>query len=196
MLPTKINKIDAWLHQNTSKSSLKLPVLNSKKIRLIENSTFLTTSEKKELLLILLGYKFVGELKSINETKKIKLLKTLELKYFINSYMHSKKGKLKWLQISVNKKINQFIKKHSNSMSAFEVGLLYGYPSTAILAFQNLIPRQTTPSKNKLIDYWFGMVRSKQYYKDEQKYLENVLNIIKKASPKIYKELEYSKPNY
>lgn len=193
MLPTKINKIDAWLHQNTPKGSLKLPVLNSKKIKLIENSTFLTTSEKKELLLMLLGYKFAGELKLTDKTKKIKLLKALELEYFINSYTHSKKGKLKWLQVSINKKINQFIKKHSNSMSAFEAGLLYGYPPTAIFAFQNLISRQTTPSKNKLINYWFGMVRSKQYYKDEQKYLENILNIIKKASPKIYKELKKDK---
>ncbi len=190
MLPTGVNKKDRWLYKNTLESNLKPPILSSKKIELIENSIFLTTSEKKELLLILLGHMFTGELKLSNKIKKIKLIKTLGLEYFTNSHTHSKKGKLNWLQVSANQKLNQFIKKHSNSMSVCEAGILYGYPPTAILAFQNLIPRQTAPSKNKLINYWFGMVRSKQYYHDEQKHLENILNAIKKASPNIYKELK------
>ncbi len=190
MLPTKVNKMERWLYQETSDDNLELPILSKQKLHLLESANFLSTSEKQELLLILLNYQFASELDLNNKVKKIKLLKALSLQHFINSRIHSSKGEIKWIQVSANKKIHQFVKKYSDSMSAFTAGLLYGYPPTAILAFQNLIPRQTKLSGNSFMKYWFSMVRSRHWFKEEQKYFENIGNLISKTSPKLYKEMQ------
>jgi len=189
MLPTKIITRDKILSLNSpADGALELPKINKTKLKLLENADFLTPGEKLELLMILTRHHFTGEIK-LRRLQKIKeLLVKLNLPYFINSRMHSKKGQIKWIQISANQVIHQFVQKNSKTMSSIEAGLLYGYPPTAILAFMNLIPRKTGGIYHPA-DYWFSLVRSKDWNTEERQYYRKIFQNIKKISPGIYTEL-------
>ncbi|MBU1083013.1 hypothetical protein KKE14_01050 [Patescibacteria group bacterium] len=137
--------------------------------------------------MLLTRHQFTGEIK-LRELQKIKeLLVKLNLPYFINSRVHSKKGQIKWIQVSANQVIHQFVKQNSKTMSSFEAGLLYGYPPTAVLAFMNLIPRKAGGMYHPA-DYWFSLVRSKDWNTEERQYYRKIFQNIKRISPKIYTE--------
>src|SRR4030043_601599 len=142
MLPTGHPHSYDWLLQET-KISLNLPKLTKAKLKLLEKADFLSASDKLELLGLLLHIWFTGELKVKVDKNLSDLLGRLDLAWFINSYRHSKKGLIKWLQVSANQQISQFIKKHSRDMSPIEAGGFYNYPIADILAFMKLINRKT-----------------------------------------------------
>jgi len=187
MLPTGHPHSYDWLLQET-KISLNLPKLTKVKLKLLEKAEFLSASDKLELLGLLLHIWFTGELKVKIDKNLSHLLNRLGLAWFINSYRHSKKGLIKWLQVSANEQINQFIKKHSRTMSPMEAGVLYNYPVADILAFMKLINRKTKHPKTP-VGYYFGKVHSIDLY--NQSYQEYNLRwqLIKKTSPIIYREL-------
>ncbi|MFA5967141.1 MAG: hypothetical protein WC805_01305 [Patescibacteria group bacterium] len=182
--------MDNWLLKKTTSLRNGLPVLTTKKIRLIEDSIILTLPEKKELLLMLLGYKFTIELKFSEKKEKTELLLKLGLPFHVESRIHSKKGKIKWLQVSANERIDRFVNKYATSMSSMEAGLLYGYPFSAVLAFMDLIPRTDKVSSDNFYNYWFGMVRSKHLFEMEESYFKNITDKLAGVSPKIYSELQ------
>ena len=191
MLPTSSTPQYNWLLQEPSDSShLRLPVANQKHITRIENAAYLEPSEKLQLLLVLTRLAFAGEISLANQDRKVQLLKHLNLPYFINSYKHSRKGLIQWIQVAANERISQFIKKHSQTMSPLEAGLLYNYPTTAILAFMGLIPKQSKFRTRTAADYFFGIVHSRDWLEAERSHYRKVFRQIKKISPKIAKELE------
>lgn len=186
MLPTKISQMDHWLLSQTSKSDLEMPVINLKKITMIETADFLNPLEKARLLLIMLRKRFVCELNLRHKDQKATLLKALGLFSFENSRIHSSKGLIRWLQVCANRKIQHFVKKYSNSMSALIAGTLYGYPPTSILAFMNLVPRVSQPQN---INTFPIIIMSRDWFKHELKLIENDLRCLRKSSPIIYAEL-------
>jgi hypothetical protein len=169
---------------------LSLPRLTKTQIDTIEKAIFLDSSEKLRLIMILTHQKFTGELslQPQTEAKKI-LLQKLNLPFFINSYHHSKKGIIKWLQVSINQATHQFIQKNHRTMSVMEAGLLYNYPSTAILAYAGLIPRQEKFTAKTPADYFFGMVHSRDWLEEERAHYEKIFKNIQQISPTIAKEL-------
>lgn len=187
MLPTGHTDKYMWLFKDNP-LSLELPKISPAKIKAVEKADFLSASGKLELLGLLLHNRFTGEIKAKADENLSGLLDKLGLFWFINSYRHSKKGLLKWVQVSANEQINQFIKKHSRTMSPIEAGVLYNYPIPDILAFMNLINRKTKHPKTP-VGWYFGKVHSKDAY--NQSYLEynSRWQLIKKTSPKIYQEL-------
>ena len=190
MLPTKINRMDRWLLQKAPQFGNALPILTTQKVKLIENSSLLTIPEKKELLLILFGYKFSTELSFAEKEEKAELLLKLELPFHVESRVHSQKGKIRWLQVSANERIDRFVKKYSSSMSAMEAGLLYGYPYSAILAFMGLIPRMEKLPSDGCSKQWFGLVRSKHLFELEERYFREIIDQIARVSQIIHSELK------
>lgn len=207
MLPTKIIARDKSLSLNPPiELDLELPKISKSKLKLLENADFISPGEKLELLMILTRHQFAGEIKlhhrhsgpvqnlinNLPEIQRIKeLLIKLNLPYFVNSRVHSKKGLIRWIQVSANPAIHQFVKRYSKTMSGFEAGLLYGYPPTAILAFMNLISKQSGGIYHPA-DYWFSLVRSKDWNTEERKHYRQIFQTIKKISPSIYQELIHS----
>lgn len=186
MLPTKKYHRYDWLAK--SDLAVGLPKLTRRKISLIEQTDFLLPSDKLELLGLLLHLWFTGEIKAKPDAKTKELLAQLDLSWFINSYRHSQKGLLKWVQVSANAQINQFIKKHTKDMSPIEAGVLYNYPIADIMAFINLIPRRTDHPKT-IVGHYFGKVHAKDDYDTTYREYSKRWKIIKQASPKIYREL-------
>jgi hypothetical protein len=190
MLPTGHSKQYAWLWQSTPTApKTALPRLTRTRLTAIEQAEFLTATEKLELLGILLRFTFTGELSLEHQPQKITLLKQLNLPWHINSYRHSQKGLLRWLQISANVQIDNFIQKHSRTMSPIEAGLLYGYPTTAILAYANLINRRTLIKSKTTTDFWFSLVHSHDWFHRERQHYHHMMATIKSISPIIYREL-------
>jgi len=187
MLPTgKSHKYD-WVLQSQEPDNLSK--LSVHKIKLLEEADFLAPSDKLELLGILLCLWFTAEIKQPTTSVLIKkLLADLELPYFINSYKHSKKGLIKWWQVSANRQINQFVKKHAKDLSPIEAGVLYNYPIPDVMAFMNLIPRRTDHPKTA-VGHYFSKVHSKEFYQISYKEYRRRWGIIKRVSPKIYTEL-------
>jgi len=189
MLPTKKHIRYDWLAK--SDLAMDLPKLIRRKISLIEQAKFLIPGEKLELLELLLRLRFTTEI-SVEHQLEVELLLTkLGLPWFVNSYCHSKKGLIKWLQVSANPQIDKFIQKYSRDMSPLEAGVLYNYPIPAILAFANLLERNTRTPKN-LLGHYYGKVHSQDFYQEEYKEYQRRLNLVEKASPQIYRELQHS----
>ncbi|MBU1110641.1 hypothetical protein KKB83_03425 [Patescibacteria group bacterium] len=188
MLPTGRHHRYDWLIK--SGLSVNLPKLSRRKIGFIEQAEFLAPGEKLELLELLMHLKFTTEISIKYQPEAKLLLDKLGLPWFINSYHHSKKGLIKWLQVSANPQIDKFIQKHSKDMSVIEAGVLYNYPIPAVLAFANLLERNTKKPKN-LLGWYYGKVHSQDFYQEEYKEYQRRLNVVKKVSPRVYQGLQH-----
>lgn len=192
MLPTKPTTRYGWLWRKSGSSSNELRSVRRSQIALLEKADYLNASDKLQILLVLTHYIFTGEIPvQPNKQAKVQLLQQLKIPYFINSYHHSSKGLIKWFQLSANERINRFVKKHSQTMSPLEAGLLYNYPVTAILAFANLIPKPRKIRTQTIADHFFGIVHSKKWLKREKEHYQQVFHQIEKISPRTANELKH-----
>ncbi len=187
MLPTGRHHRYDWLLKDTT-TPLELPVLTKTKLRLIETADFLSAPDKRELLGLMLCLWFTGELKIKMNKQIAELLDKLGLSWFENSYIHSKKGLIKWIQVSANAQINQFIKKYGRTMSPMEAGLLYNYPAVDILAFMHLVSSKNQHPRT-LVGHYFGKVHSKDLYDKVYREYRTRWRLLKQTSSIIYREL-------
>lgn len=187
--------------------------LDDSQIKLIEQSQILDTIEKVEILCVSMGCKLtcevfgkidyrydvdtqqeVVEQSSIDEIEK--LLGRLPLKFYIDTVTKlNRKNNLlrtyKWFQVSINDKVDYFMRNYSEILTPIEQGVLYGYPPTAILAYNGLITRQERVKRNSIEKRFVGAGVSSVDYSDvEEAYYKQVWERIKRVSPEVVRQAE------
>ncbi|WP_330266272.1 hypothetical protein [Streptomyces griseorubiginosus] len=177
MLPVKHKLI------NSPESQRKVVPLTKKRIEVIESSSHLLTVEKVNLLALLLGHKQVTDI-AVDEKDKssaAQLLETLGLPSALNYYIDPDGVRHEWLQVAINKPTLDYVLERREELTVLEAGVLYGYPSSACLAYIGFL-EQAWFDKT-LAEYFLSGVFSVPYVKTERQYFERVWVDITEASP-------------
>lgn len=169
-----------------------MPAVTKRHIRLIEQCAFLSLGEKIELLEMSTGRKLTTEIFSfIKQKKKLeKILAQLPFPYFFDSctrfsHRKNKRERFKWYQVCLNENVKDLMQKYAKTLTDIELGVLYGYPLSAVVAFNGLIEKQTKATFQKASHYWFSKVDSKQFAAEENKHYELLWKQLRKISPVI-----------
>lgn len=187
MLPTRIQSRYLWIMDNGPRLGCTLPILSKRAIQAIEAATFLLPFEKVNLVLILLHKKYLTELSASQFTRKAELLRLLGLSFGRRS-MRGKRNTIRWIQVAVNQAIMAYTRRYSNSLSPLETGILYGYPSSAVLAYMGLVtPLGNKPPRMFSTPLIHKMVHSKAW-RDELLYDQRLFTEVRKVSKKIATE--------
>lgn len=187
--------------------------LTKDQLVLIEKTRYLSAGEKIELLLVSIGHHLTSEIfQKIRYDKGVKnnshpvkddieklksLFDELPFPYFIDSKLSIKKNgekeKFTWFQVSINQKVDHFMKNYKNDMTEFEEGVLYGFPLSAIRAFAGLINSKTYKSNIKT--YYLAGVTSADFQREEMNYYNEIWKNVKGISYEIVHqaEVEYKK---
>lgn len=178
--------------------------LSVKQIKWIEDSTAISLAEKIELFLVALGNKLTTELYmevhyNWDEKKQIelprehelreidKLLTKLPFQYFKDTLPKKNRQnehpqQFYWFQVSVNQAVSEFMKMYPDDLTEFEEGVLYGFPLSAIRAFNGLI--ETRYDKPTPASSYLSGVCSKDFWVDEQEYYQLWWERLRQLSPK------------
>jgi hypothetical protein len=132
----------------------------SEQMRLLETTNLFSIGEKIELFLVSTGDKLTTEIDKnityissaadsnlltpnmMNVTQIQKFLGNFPFAFHKKSRLQTKNGtkkRLTWFQVSLNNRVDAFMKKYSTSCSEMEDGILYGFPLSAIRAFAGFI---------------------------------------------------------
>lgn len=160
--------------------------LDTAKIRLIEETTALTISEKINILALFLGYKWVTEVAIDQPAKEASgaVLQQLSLPYKENYYKHSGEHHT-WLQVATNKAILHYILENRESLSIIEAGVLYGYPVSHSLGYAGMLEKRMKGKNKTIAEFYLSGVFSQDYNARETEHFETVWNDIIKQSPVI-----------
>lgn len=172
----------------------------------IINSQLFSTGEKLEIICVMCGIKSSSEVykqiryqfdkSSALEIPNKKDLSIIQ-KELINSkllflkreFMKLNKNtqkirKFTWFQICANDAVKVLYEKYADTISEYEEGVIYGFPTTAIRAFAGLeeshVPKIDHPAL-----YYFGGVYSRSNWKNERKEYLRWWQKIKNLSPDI-----------
>lgn len=172
----------------------------------IINSQLFSTGEKLEIICVMCGIKSSSEVykqiryqfdkSSALEIPNKKDLSIIQ-KELINSkllflkreFMKLNKNtqkirKFTWFQICANDAVKVLYEKYADTISEYEEGVIYGFPTTAIRAFAGLeeshVPKIDHPAL-----YYFGGVYSRSNWKNERMEYLRWWKIINKISPDI-----------
>ncbi len=159
--------------------------LDVSNIHKIEQTDCLSIGEKVRLLALLLGKRWVCDIKLKNQSEGKKILKLLEeckLPHVELTKPSRFGGTLTWLTVCANDNVRDFVTSNAPTMSPMDAGVLYGYPHTHILAFVGFIKRKKSVKKN-VAEHYLSGVFSADYYPAESEYFMTVWNDLCIASP-------------
>jgi hypothetical protein len=174
--------------------------LSKMQLKALSESKALLPHEKKDILLMSLGYKLSIEIEilslqqnRVTDKKDIEvLLKILPFPYYLDSFSakrNNKRVQIEWFQVSLNEKVNYFMKNYAENLSVMELGIIYGYPMEGIRAFYGLIdiydgnnntPNSASPNRKF----------SKDFYAREIRYEKKILLQLRKEFPDLMKQIE------
>lgn len=190
--------------------------LSSAEIKHIEKSDFILSGHKAQLLQLTTGTRMTMELwpkqyeldskRGIYVANKEEVamlevfLKALpfpyrKLTYYRESDQEDFLKESLMFQISANVFVDEYISNYWQTFSAYEQGVLYGYPTTSILAFLSILER--FPISNRLA-YTPAMtfigpgIYSKSFVEEEKSYYEKIWKTLEEMSPNIIDECKNS----
>lgn len=191
--------------------------LKTAQIKIIENSSALSLTEKLDLLAISLGLKLTTEVfKNIKykynpkDQKELALNKTvvqvknalekLPFPHFEDTITKKSRqtGHLReyrWLQVCINEKVLYLMKRYAEDLTEMELGLLYGFPHSAILAFSGLINPEKPKPKSSAEHFFMG-VPSKDFRLEERNFYSIWWKKLKKLSPRLIKVAEHKSSSF
>lgn len=196
---------------SASKNAKATLILNTDQVKAIEKNNLLSLGEKLDLLAISLGFKLTSEIYQRilyvfdEKTKKEvplpqtilaleQILKKLPFPYFLDKVekRNRQSGRLKkfvWFQVCVNEKAAHFMRKYSEGLTEMELGILYGFPLSAIRAFSGLVERGS-PKPSSSAEGLFMGVPSKEFRLEERNYYEKWWQSLRRLSPILTNEAE------
>lgn len=188
MLPANL----LYLPLELDSATRALTKLNKKRLKILEESTVLTTREKVNLLLLLLQQKWIADF-PFDDPKEFERLKPelerLDLPYYMDFFIHDNGMRVDWIQVAANRGISKYIKEHKDILTALEAGALYGYPISAVLAFEGMLtPAYCPPADKNIVSFYLGGVYSADLYQEERKQMVRTWRVVEKASPRIARE--------
>lgn len=171
----------------------------------IENSDILSLDEKRQLLQIALGAKFMGEVMDIihynydevldmlvvddKELYKIQgLLEKLPFPFFLDKKIQKARAfncliESTWFQVCANEKIKYLMQYHSDTLSSLELGVLYGYPPTACMAMEGFL--DLSEAKQSFYNCMvFSGRNSVEYFEQEDEHSKGLYEKMKNYCPK------------
>lgn len=180
------------------------PITN-RDIALITSLTQLSIAERVSVLMLKINRKWITELRIGSEPYDSKIndiggtLDELGLSYGMNWYIHSKKGRLEWIQVASSPNLLRYLTNSSESneragerhiqerksLTSLEAGILYGYPITAVLAFIKIFGKPKYARKTTPAQYYQAGVYSETHYMEEQRYYESVWKLLQKTAPEL-----------
>jgi len=196
---------------SASKNAKATLILDTDQVKAIEKNDLLNLGEKLDLLAISLGFKLTSEIYQRilyvfdEKTKKEiplpqtilaleQILKKLPFPYFLDNIekKNRQSGRLKkfvWFQVCVNEKVLYFMKKYSKGLTEIELGILYGFPLSAIRAFSGLVERGSPKPLSPAESVFIG-VPSKEFRLEERNYYEKWWQSLCRLSPSLTSEAE------
>jgi hypothetical protein len=169
-------------HSNEIKKPAKI---TAQRIKQIEQSDCLLTTEKVNLIAILLGFKQVTDIaidRKADWGKAREVLGELGIANQPNEYVHEN-TKYEWLQAAVNNPVLQYVMDRRNELTVLEAGVLYGYPVSSCLAYVGLLEKAWF--EKTLAEHWLSGVFSKSYTTLEREHFERMWTSIAEASPSV-----------
>jgi hypothetical protein len=192
--------------------------LTSNQIKLIENAEFILPGHKAQLIQLATGSRLTTELwpkryvydqrndKYVPNSAEVELIRSFlkNLPFFVSEIELERPMKREdrpqeatenslMFQISTSQIVDNFIRSYWKTFSSFEQGALYGYPTTAILAFMNLTKRfplekraAYTVAMNSIGPGFY----SDEFFEDEKSHYEDEWRKISTLSPEIARECE------
>ncbi|MFI9175961.1 hypothetical protein [Streptomyces lincolnensis] len=162
--------------------------LTKKRVALIENDPHMLTVEKVNLLALLLGYKQITDVAIDRRDKAAaeQLLEALGIPYAPNHYTDPEGVRHSWLQVATNKPTLDYVLNRRNELTVLEAGVLYGYPTSACLAYAGLLEQEWFDKT--LGEYFLSGVFSKPYVNEERAHFERVWQDVAVASPAVAEE--------
>lgn len=175
---------------NYSISQKKVSRLQLQNFRAITSSSHLLVVEKINLIALLLGHKQVTDVAI--DSKRMGnveyLLRQLGLPYSRNHYDDPQGVKHEWVQVAINQPVLQYVIQRRNELTVIEAGVLYGYPTSACLAYAGMLEK--TGFDKTIAEHYLSGVFSKPYATREREHFERMWEDIAKASPEIVVEAE------
>ena len=169
------------------------PELVAHSIALLEESSSLFSAEKLNILRLLLGQKWIADFSLDNGSEAERItteLDKLGLFYYVDSYMYEDGSVTQWLQVAISSEILKYIRERKDVLTSIEAGLLYGYPVSAVLAFEGLInDRARDRSHHNVVSYYLSGVHSTDYYPQEREEMVRFWGQLEQASPRIVREV-------
>lgn len=166
--------------------------LSEERLAILEKSRELNPAEKVNILLLLLHRKWITDFSYDNPKEYDRLgseLKRLGLPFFVDSYIHVNGRKIDWLQIAGSKEILCFLQKRREVLSTVEAGILYGYPTSATLAFEGVLSsRKCDPAHLNVVSFYLGGVYSDELYSREREIMTRTWELLESVSPTIAQE--------
>lgn len=159
--------------------------LDVSNIQKIEQAECVDIGEKVRLLALILGKRWICDIKLKNQSDRKNILKLLEeckLPYVELTKPSRFGGTVTWLTVCANDNVRDFVASNAPTMSPMDAGVLYGYPHTHILAFVGFIKRKKSVKKN-VAEHYLSGVFSAQYYQAETEYFESIWRDLCIASP-------------
>jgi len=181
MLPVTLGTFEATPEKQ------RLLRLTKSRLKLLEETTVLSSGEKVELLLIFLRKKWIAEVDIGLERKEASLdvLKQLGLPSYIESYSGSYVEH--WIQVGANQAVLDYVRSRRNELSDLESGILYGFPLTHVLGFVGIVSKRIAPPADVAL-FMLAGTYSSDFYEDEVRHFRRTWKEIEKISPKIAKE--------
>lgn len=176
-----------------------LSMLSKDKIEILTQEHAVDVGSRIEILQTLLGYKWVGEAAHVEsneepitatpeQEKALELLKDVGLAAKFD-WIKRDKTYFSWVQFAATEAmLNSFMNK-AHPFSVLEEGLVYGFPTSATLAFAGLIPKKVNKQKSTANFYLSG-VNSEKYFDVEINYAENIWHKMKEVAPTLIDEAE------
>lgn len=181
----------------TSDSAKELPPLTKRKIRLLEQTDWLGPVEKVRLLAILASKRWLTDLENTLPSDLIqlsKLLNKLGLTWKTDSYTKRDGSVVTWIQVGANQAVLDYVRQNRKRMSVMEAGLLYGYPTTAILGCASLLTdKYKSANRKSPAERVLGGVYSKQFERLESSSIELMWRELAVISPAIVDQAAQTK---
>lgn len=182
--------------KNIDPEEYKSPILTKSKTRKLIDTKLLSVGEKIEIIELHLGARLLTEILIKDNSTKESIQKFIsELGYpshFISSYRPVRNKTVEFLFIFKSESVKKFLLGNINNLTQFELAMLYGFPSTAVMAFVGIIKKKSAPypTSRKAYQWYHSKVFSQDFYKDEIEYGRTIWNKVKKFCPEIIKLAE------
>lgn len=166
--------------------------LTDERLEYLERSKGMNPYEKVNILSLLLHLKWITDFPFIDKEQFKRLepeLDCLALPYFKDFYVYEDGSEVEWLQVAANQRILEYLKERKEVLTAVEAGIMYGYPASAVLAFEGVLRgRIYDPSHKNVVSFYLGGVYSVDLYSDERREMIEKWEMIEKVSPSIARD--------
>lgn len=153
--------------------------LTKNRLKILEESSLFSVSEKVHLLALLIGHQQITDIGlEANDLNPYRQgLQLLDIPFIEESW-----DDINWLLAGASVALLEYVREKREVLSEVEAGVMYGYPASAALAFTGVMPsRMHRPTSAAA--FFLGGVYSVDFYEDELAYYDEVWRKLANLSP-------------